>query len=193
MTPSWRFASRGSWVRIRSSPRTVASSTRQTSGFPEIFVRGISEARTGPASRSVDAHRARRSSDHRDDASAPASPPASASDDALTFASGGRGALADGTGRLATTTPDASRASRAGPAVPLSASSLQRAVRPGPVLGTTDDDGDIAATATGQQAGRGHRPLAVPAHHGDATGGCCLLYTSPSPRDKRQSRMPSSA
>ena len=23
--------------------------------------------------------------------------------------------------------------------------------------------------------------------------GCCLLYTSPSPRDKRQSRMPSSA
>ena len=26
-----------------------------------------------------------------------------------------------------------------------------------------------------------------------ATGGFCLLYTSPSPRDKRQSRMPSSA
>ena len=26
-----------------------------------------------------------------------------------------------------------------------------------------------------------------------AQGGCCLLYTSPSPRDKRQSRMPSSA
>ena len=25
------------------------------------------------------------------------------------------------------------------------------------------------------------------------TGGGCLLYTSPSPRDKRQSRMPSSA
>ena len=24
-------------------------------------------------------------------------------------------------------------------------------------------------------------------------GGACLLYTSPSPRDKRQSRMPSSA
>ena len=29
--------------------------------------------------------------------------------------------------------------------------------------------------------------------HWDSTNGCCLLYTSPSPRDKRQSRMPSSA
>ena len=28
---------------------------------------------------------------------------------------------------------------------------------------------------------------------GDDRGGICLLYTSPSPRDKRQSRMPSSA
>ena len=28
---------------------------------------------------------------------------------------------------------------------------------------------------------------------GDATSNLCLLYTSPSPRDKRQSRMPSSA
>ena len=27
----------------------------------------------------------------------------------------------------------------------------------------------------------------------DKTSGSCLLYTSPSPRDKRQSRMPSSA
>ena len=27
----------------------------------------------------------------------------------------------------------------------------------------------------------------------EQTGGTCLLYTSPSPRDKRQSRMPSSA
>ena len=27
----------------------------------------------------------------------------------------------------------------------------------------------------------------------DAVVNCCLLYTSPSPRDKRQSRMPSSA
>ena len=28
---------------------------------------------------------------------------------------------------------------------------------------------------------------------GGPDGQCCLLYTSPSPRDKRQSRMPSSA
>ena len=28
---------------------------------------------------------------------------------------------------------------------------------------------------------------------GDSLGKACLLYTSPSPRDKRQSRMPSSA
>ena len=31
------------------------------------------------------------------------------------------------------------------------------------------------------------------ATYDDALGGPCLLYTSPSPRDKRQSRMPSSA
>ena len=30
-------------------------------------------------------------------------------------------------------------------------------------------------------------------HNTDATTNLCLLYTSPSPRDKRQSRMPSSA
>ena len=34
------------------------------------------------------------------------------------------------------------------------------------------------------------KPLAVPLPH---ISGTCLLYTSPSPRDKRQSRMPSSA
>ena len=33
--------------------------------------------------------------------------------------------------------------------------------------------------------------FALPAERGDF--GSCLLYTSPSPRDKRQSRMPSSA
>ena len=30
-------------------------------------------------------------------------------------------------------------------------------------------------------------------HHWLSKGNICLLYTSPSPRDKRQSRMPSSA
>ena len=33
----------------------------------------------------------------------------------------------------------------------------------------------------------------VIASHGTQLLQCCLLYTSPSPRDKRQSRMPSSA
>ena len=28
---------------------------------------------------------------------------------------------------------------------------------------------------------------------GDGHGGCCLLYTSPSPRDRTRARMPSSA
>ena len=32
-----------------------------------------------------------------------------------------------------------------------------------------------------------------PYWHLSMQAGCCLLYTSPSPRDKRQSRMPSSA
>ena len=32
-----------------------------------------------------------------------------------------------------------------------------------------------------------------PGGHADGDGNLCLLYTSPSPRDKRQSRMPSSA
>ena len=41
-------------------------------------------------------------------------------------------------------------------------------------------------------------PAANPENLTDADGACtrgkvCLLYTSPSPRDKRQSRMPSSA
>ena len=45
-------------------------------------------------------------------------------------------------------------------------------------------------------------PLATDAHHAPGIrsraaarrwAGACLLYTSPSPRDKRQSRMPSSA
>ena len=35
--------------------------------------------------------------------------------------------------------------------------------------------------------------VAVDAENGGNDAECCLLYTSPSPRDKRQSRMPSSA
>ena len=38
-----------------------------------------------------------------------------------------------------------------------------------------------------------HAPRAVMTSHGDGMYKSCLLYTSPSPRDKRQSRMPSSA
>ena len=41
-----------------------------------------------------------------------------------------------------------------------------------------------APRGTGPEAGT---------HHTDATGGTCLLYTSPSPRDQRGSRIPSSA
>ena len=37
------------------------------------------------------------------------------------------------------------------------------------------------------------RPVFVVAVAQEAVVGACLLYTSPSPRDKRQSRMPSSA
>ena len=36
-------------------------------------------------------------------------------------------------------------------------------------------------------------PSGVGLHAGHPEGYTCLLYTSPSPRDKRQSRMPSSA
>ena len=42
-------------------------------------------------------------------------------------------------------------------------------------------DGDIIRTST------------PPSAHPSAKAAVCLLYTSPSPRDKRQSRMPSSA
>ena len=35
--------------------------------------------------------------------------------------------------------------------------------------------------------------VAIFHHHDSAVSEACLLYTSPSPRDKRQSRMPSSA
>ena len=51
-------------------------------------------------------------------------------------------------------------------------------------------DGDGAWQAFGTST----RPLDVPVDAGCIYFGIrCLLYTSPSPRDKRQSRMPSSA
>ena len=58
---------------------------------------------------------------------------------------------------------------------------------------------DLPTKDAGQDGDRtGHGYLALPAS-GKGPGviviqeWCCLLYTSPSPRDKRQSRMPSSA
>ena len=49
---------------------------------------------------------------------------------------------------------------------------------------------DITASPEGQGAAEAVGGVARGEVHGDCT---CLLYTSPSPRDKRQSRMPSSA
>ena len=46
---------------------------------------------------------------------------------------------------------------------------------------------EIAAALEGIQEGEIQNPPQVTSH------GACLLYTSPSPRDKRQARMPSSA
>ena len=45
----------------------------------------------------------------------------------------------------------------------------------------------------GAEVGRRRAILVLPEELRGARGGPCLLYTSPSPRDKRQSRMPSSA
>ena len=42
------------------------------------------------------------------------------------------------------------------------------------------------------EAGKSY-PMTLQLIGGAEIGGACLLYTSPSPRDKRQSRMPSSA
>ena len=75
-----------------------------------------------------------------------------------------------------------------------------------------DPNGDVTILIGTQSSGQGHQtayaqivaeqfglpPERIHIHQGDteeiATGlGTCLLYTSPSPRDKRQARMPSSA
>ena len=47
------------------------------------------------------------------------------------------------------------------------------------------DEGRVTTVAVGR------RTFAV--SHYEGQFGCCLLYTSPSPRDQRGSRMPSSA
>ena len=59
-----------------------------------------------------------------------------------------------------------------------------------------DIDGEAAGDSSGRSvslSSDGSR-VAIGANYNDGNGGnSCLLYTSPSPRDKRQSRMPSSA
>ena len=50
-----------------------------------------------------------------------------------------------------------------------------------------------AALVGGTVEGAFHAPKEVASAVSQGLGQACLLYTSPSPRDKRQSRMPSSA
>ena len=74
------------------------------------------------------------------------------------------------------------------------------------ILGSTGSIGESALKVArelgpeqmqvvGLAAGTRHEQLAAQAKEFGVTDVCiyCLLYTSPSPRDKRQSRMPSSA
>ena len=52
--------------------------------------------------------------------------------------------------------------------------------------------GGVAGAVTGSQFGKGSGRVAAGAA-GALLGAFCLLYTSPSPRDRTRSRMPSSA
>ena len=52
---------------------------------------------------------------------------------------------------------------------------------------------DIAALTAVIEVNRNRTELAIDSQDSDEQLYACLLYTSPSPRDKRQSRMPSSA
>ena len=62
---------------------------------------------------------------------------------------------------------------------------LEQMLQDNPLLEREDENEDAAILAAAE----------VPAHTAEAEAQStdCLLYTSPSPRDKRQSRMPSSA
>ena len=55
------------------------------------------------------------------------------------------------------------------------------------------DSSAAAAAAAVAEAGNAAALLAAAAGAADALAGGCLLYTSPSPRDRQKSRMPSSA
>ena len=97
--------------------------------------------------------------------------------DARTEAAQAAKAVAD---RRATALQDA-LAERAG-----RIAALERACR---LPAGEDDDGAAAALEAAAEAAERDAVAAELAAAADA----CLLYTSPSPRDKRQSRMPSSA
>ena len=58
---------------------------------------------------------------------------------------------------------------------------------------TTSGDVLVCAVSSGDGASEALRRAAGKAKQAAAAVRACLLYTSPSPRDKRQSRMPSSA
>ena len=63
-------------------------------------------------------------------------------------------------------------------------------VFPGGKLDPEDTERDLYAYCEGMDDEEASARLGI---QNDGLSYCCLLYTSPSPRDKRQSRMPSSA
>ena len=66
-------------------------------------------------------------------------------------------------------------------------------VTPARVAGAGGTAPRQTVSVAGARYGRFAAELVAPGSLPFAAGCCCLLYTSPSPRDKRQSRMPSSA
>ena len=67
-----------------------------------------------------------------------------------------------------------------------------RARHPGARDGAPEPARDLVRDVRGEREER-ERPDQPPEATLAAASGCCLLYTSPSPRDQRGSRMPSSA